>query len=59
MSTLEKIPFGQGFLSVDIKKAKEENCNVQAKDIDPYTLYVGNLPLNVTKQAAVQHYPGL
>lgn len=55
---MEKIPFGQGFLSVDIKKAREENLEVSPKDIDPYTLYVGNLPLNVTKQGVIQQFAG-
>lgn len=55
---LQKVPFGQGFLSVDIKKAREENSEAQAKDIDPYTLYVGNLPTNVTKSSVIQHFPG-
>ncbi|GLV38798.1 Painting of fourth [Carabus blaptoides fortunei] len=58
VSALEKIPFGQGFLSVDIKKAREENLEVSPKDIDPYTLYVGNLPLNVTKQGVIQQFSG-
>lgn len=56
---LQKVPFGQGFLSVDIKKAREENSEAQAKDIDPYTLYVGNLPTNVTKSSVIQHFPGV
>lgn len=56
VATLEKIPFGQGFLSVELKKQREDNLEVSPKDIDPYTLYVGNLPLNVTKAGIKSHF---
>lgn len=56
MSKIEKIPFGQGFLQVELKRNQDETKKVTKKDIDPYTLYVGNLPMNVTKSGVVQYF---
>lgn len=40
---------------MELKKQREEILEIAPKNIDPYTLYVGNLPLNVTK-AGVKNY---
>ncbi|KAJ8974361.1 hypothetical protein NQ317_001322 [Molorchus minor] len=54
---LNKIPFGSGFLSVEYKKDREDEVNLGPEDIDPMTLYVGNLAQEVTKQDMVNLYP--
>ncbi|KAL3282832.1 hypothetical protein HHI36_005995 [Cryptolaemus montrouzieri] len=54
---LNKIEFGLGFLSAEYKKDREEEQNVGADDIDPLTLYVGNLAQEVTKEDMVNFYP--
>lgn len=49
--------FGNGFLSAEYKRDKEEEQNVTAKDIDPLTLYVGNLAQEITKENIVSLFP--
>lgn len=56
VNKIEKIPFGQGFLKVELKRNQDDNKVVTKRDIDPYTLYVGNLPINVTKAGVVQYF---
>ncbi|XP_071455667.1 zinc finger homeobox protein 4-like isoform X2 [Hetaerina americana] len=46
---LQDIQFGAGTLKVEKKITKEED-NLSAEAIDPYTLYIGNLPSNVNIQ---------
>ncbi|KAF5288730.1 hypothetical protein FQA39_LY15302 [Lamprigera yunnana] len=49
--------FGDGFLTVEYKKDRDEDQVVLADDIDPLTLYVGNLAQEVTKEDIVNLYP--
>ncbi|XP_045470124.1 uncharacterized protein LOC123677569 isoform X2 [Harmonia axyridis] len=54
---LNKIKFGLGYLSAEYKKDREEEQNVGPEDIDPLTLYVGNLAQEVTKEDMVTFFP--
>ncbi|XP_044751897.1 uncharacterized protein LOC123311859 [Coccinella septempunctata] len=54
---LNKIEFGQGYLSAEYKKDREDEQNVGPEDIDPLTLYVGNLAQEVTKEDMVTFFP--
>ncbi|CAG9813955.1 unnamed protein product [Phaedon cochleariae] len=54
---LNRIPFGQGYLTAEFKKDREDEINVGPEDIDPLTLYVGNLAQDVTKEDMVKAYP--
>lgn len=55
ISEIEKIPFGQGFLKAEKRNQKEKKV-VTKYEIDPYALYVGNLPLNVTKACVLRYF---
>nr|XP_023013404.1 uncharacterized protein LOC111503349 isoform X2 [Leptinotarsa decemlineata] len=57
INQLNKIPFGQGHLIAEYKKDREEDLNIGPEDIDPLTLYVGNLAQEVTKEDMVKCYP--
>lgn len=54
---MNKIPFGQGSLTAEFKKDREDEINIGPEDIDPLTLYVGNLAQEVTKDDMVNTYP--
>ncbi|KAJ8935204.1 hypothetical protein NQ318_002897 [Aromia moschata] len=54
---LNRTPFGQGFLTAEYKKDREDEINIGPEDIDPLTLYVGNLAQEVTKEDMVNTYP--
>lgn len=54
---LNHIEFGQGFLTAEYKKDRDEEQNVGPEDIDPLTLYVGNLAQEVTKEDMVNFFP--
>lgn len=44
-----QVPFGAGFLSAELKKEKERPVSeLTPEDVDPYTLYAGNMPKNVS-----------
>ncbi|XP_049543843.1 protein painting of fourth [Anopheles darlingi] len=55
---ITNIPFGAGTISVE---RKTRNCDlkpvVQPEDIDPYTLFIGNLPNIVTVHSMKQMFP--
>lgn len=53
---LEKIPFGIGHLKVERKSLRDEEYPVP-EEIDPYTLYVGNLPENVSVNELKSRFP--
>lgn len=57
ISALNKIKFGDGFLTAEYKKDREEDQNIGPNDIDPHTLYVGNLAQEITKEDMVKTYP--
>ncbi|XP_018577514.1 uncharacterized protein LOC108915852 [Anoplophora glabripennis] len=54
---LNKITFGHGYLTAEFKKDREDEINIGPEDIDPLTLYVGNLAQEVTKDDMVNTYP--
>ncbi|XP_065370234.1 uncharacterized protein Pof [Calliphora vicina] len=58
IENLSKIPFGTGFLSVEIKQIPHKVCSTKLNEIDPYTLYVGNLPNTIASKTLKQHFPG-
>lgn len=49
--------FGEGFLKAEFKKDREEDQNIGPQDIDPLTLYVGNLSQEITKESMVNIFP--
>ncbi|XP_011303716.1 uncharacterized protein Pof [Fopius arisanus] len=53
---LEKIPFGIGNLKVERKSLRDEDYP-QPEEIDPYTLYVGNLPESVNVNEVKNKFP--
>lgn len=57
ISELNKIKFGEGFLTAEYKKDREEEQVVSPEDIDPFTLYVGNLAQEVTKEDMTKTFP--
>ncbi|KAJ8929495.1 hypothetical protein NQ314_017810 [Rhamnusium bicolor] len=57
IKALNKTRFGQGFLTAEFKKDREDEINIGPEDIDPLTLYVGNLAQEVTKEDMVNTYP--
>ncbi|XP_044266207.1 protein painting of fourth [Tribolium madens] len=57
ISALNKIKFGEGYLTAEYKKDREEDQNIGPEDIDPCTLYVGNLAQEITKEDMVKTYP--
>ncbi|CAG9832057.1 unnamed protein product, partial [Diabrotica balteata] len=54
---LNQIPFGLGYLTAEFKKDREDEQNLQPSDIDPLTLYVGNLAQEITKEDIIKTYP--
>jgi hypothetical protein len=57
INSLNKIKFGGGYLTAEYKKDREEDQNIGPEDIDPCTLYVGNLAQEITKEDMVKTYP--
>lgn len=55
---LSKIPFGTGFLSVEIKQIPHKIHSTRPNEVDPYTLYVGNLPTTIACKKLKEHFPG-
>ncbi|KAL7305789.1 hypothetical protein TKK_0002038 [Trichogramma kaykai] len=53
---LEKIPFGTGHLKVERKSIRDED-NPLPEEIDPYTLYIGNLPESVNVNEVKSKFP--
>lgn len=53
---LEKIPFGVGHLKVERKSLRDED-NPTPEEIDPYTLYIGNLPESVNVNEVKTKFP--
>lgn len=56
MEDINKIKFGVGFLNAE-KKAQKPEENATYENIDPYTLYVGNLSLNITVLEVKEKFP--
>lgn len=53
---LEKIQFGTGHLKVERKSLRDED-NPMPEEIDPYTLYIGNLPESVNVNEVKSKFP--
>ncbi|XP_055378348.1 uncharacterized protein LOC129610053 [Condylostylus longicornis] len=54
-----EIPFGTGKIVAEQKfPSNEENQSVLPEEIDPYTLYIGNLPTKVCVKTVKEHFPG-
>lgn len=54
---LSKQKFGDGYITAEYKKDREDDQNVGPEDIDPTTLYVGNLAQEITKEDMVKTFP--
>lgn len=54
---LNRQRFGDSYITAEYKKDREEDQNVGPNDIDPLTLYVGNLAQDITKEDMVRTYP--
>ncbi|XP_053665072.1 uncharacterized protein LOC128714222 [Anopheles marshallii] len=58
MKHIARIPFGAGKIMVERKtRNADQKPVVQPEDIDPYTLFIGNLPNVVTVQTVKQMFP--
>lgn len=53
---LEKIKFGVGYLKVERKPLQDED-NPMPEDINPYVLYLGNLPNNIKVKELKSKFP--
>ncbi|KAJ4445136.1 hypothetical protein ANN_06937 [Periplaneta americana] len=53
---LEQIKFGSGNLMVE-KKFQKDDEELSPEAIDPYTLYIGNLPTNVNVASVKEKFP--
>jgi len=55
---LEKIKFGTGYLKVEKKAVRNEDVrNTKPEDINPYNLYIGNLPTFVKANEIKNKFP--
>ncbi|EGI70639.1 Protein painting of fourth [Acromyrmex echinatior] len=58
MKELEKIKFGTGYLKVEKKAVRNEDVrNTKPEDINPYNLYIGNLPTFVKANEIKSKFP--
>jgi len=53
---LEKIQFGVGYLKVERKSLRDED-NPMPEEINPYTLYIGNLPKSLNVNELKSKFP--
>lgn len=53
---LEKVKFGGGNLKVERKSLRDED-NPMPEEIDPYTLYIGNLPESLNENELKSKFP--
>ncbi|CAH1108603.1 unnamed protein product [Psylliodes chrysocephalus] len=54
---INQIPFGLGYLTAEHKNDKQDEKTIRPCDIDPLTLYVGNLAQDITKDDIIKTYP--
>ncbi|XP_039956250.1 uncharacterized protein LOC120771969 isoform X2 [Bactrocera tryoni] len=55
---ISKIPFGQGHLSAELRyDPTKPPAASKPEQVDPYTLYVGNLPLSITVETIKRQFP--
>ncbi|CAH1133205.1 unnamed protein product [Ceutorhynchus assimilis] len=57
INEIRKIKFGDGFLTAEPKNNREDDVVKGPEDIDPLTLYVGNLAQEVTVDDVHKAYP--
>ncbi|KRT86606.1 RNA binding protein, partial [Oryctes borbonicus] len=58
ISQLNEQKFGSGHLIAEYKRDREEDLNIGPDDIDPLTLYVGNLSQEITKDDLISTFAG-
>lgn len=56
-SEISSIPFGTGFIQVERKNTRDEEEVLPPEDLDPYTLYIGNLPTTISVAAVKEKFP--
>ncbi|KAF6205327.1 hypothetical protein GE061_019497 [Apolygus lucorum] len=56
MTELNDVQFGNGMLKAERKVEKQEE-NVKPEDIDPFTLFIGNLPANISTVQVKEKFP--
>lgn len=56
VKSIEEIPFGCGKVSVK-RHNYDEKLDILPEEIDPYTLYIGNLPTRVTVNSVRENFP--
>uniref|UniRef100_A0A146M5M8 Protein painting of fourth n=1 Tax=Lygus hesperus TaxID=30085 RepID=A0A146M5M8_LYGHE len=56
MAELNEVKFGSGLLKAERKVEKQEE-NVKPEDIDPFTLFIGNLPANISTVQVKEKFP--
>ncbi|XP_030377667.1 protein painting of fourth [Scaptodrosophila lebanonensis] len=54
IANLNQVAFGNGFLKAELKPFTDEEL---ASNIDPFSLYVSNIPFNMTTAAIRAHFP--
>ncbi|XP_004526292.1 uncharacterized protein LOC101460376 [Ceratitis capitata] len=56
---ISKIPFGMGYLSAELRfDPSKPPPTTKPEQVDPYTLYIGNLSLSVSVESIKRHFPG-
>ncbi|XP_053965154.1 uncharacterized protein LOC128867726 [Anastrepha ludens] len=59
INEVSKIPFGMGHLSAELRfDPTKPPPSTKPEQVDPYTLYVGNLSLSVSVETIKRHFPG-
>ncbi|CAO1420368.1 unnamed protein product [Diamesa serratosioi] len=59
ISEINKIQFGNGLVHAEVKCSKEDDkSDIDPDEVDPYTLYIGNLPRSTPIQHVKDRYPG-
>ncbi|CAO1423013.1 unnamed protein product [Diamesa tonsa] len=59
ISEINKIQFGTGLVHAEVKCSKEDDkSDIDPDEVDPYTLYIGNLPRSTPIQHVKDQYPG-
>lgn len=54
---ISSISFGTGFIQVERKNTRDEDEVLPPEDLDPYTLYIGNLPTTISVAAVKLKFP--
>lgn len=54
---ISSTPFGTGFIQCERKNPREDEEDLPIEELDPYTLYIGNLPTNISVAAVKLKFP--